>query len=161
MDAFDPSPSGPFAAGTPVVLRSVFEDHVGAVIPSVVVTDDVDHVALYQPAGTTLVTRTGRRGGPHGRNMYPGGWDGGHEEAPWRGAGVLRVHRWGQPWSVWRWRDPAGWRPGCYVNLDNRGSAPETGSTPGTGSWISSSTGPAARPGRTPTNWTGASRSVP
>ena len=107
-----------FPVGVPVVLRSVFDDHVGAVIPSVVVTDVQHHVALWQPAGTTLLTRTGRRGGPHGRNMYPGGWDGRHQETPWRGPGVLRVHRWGDPWSVWRWREPDGWRPGCYVNLE-------------------------------------------
>ncbi len=111
-------PGGGFATGAPVVLRSVFDDHVGAVIPSVVVADASDHVALYQPEGTTLLTRTGRRGGPQGRNMYPGGWDGGHQETPWRGPGVLRVHRRGDPWSVWRWRDGAGWRPGCYVNLE-------------------------------------------
>lgn len=109
---------GRFSIGTPVVLRSVFDDHVGAAIPSVVVADDEVHAALYQPAGTTLVTRTGRRGGPQGRNMYPGGWDGGHQESPWRGSGVLRVHRWDEPWSVWRWRDDDGWRPGSYVNLE-------------------------------------------
>lgn len=116
--AADGGPTRRFRRGSPVVLRSVFDDHVGAAIPSVVVTDDEQHVALFQPAGTTLITRTGRRGGPHGRNMYPGGWDGGHQESPWRGSGVLRVHRLGEPWSVWRWRDADGWRPGFYVNLE-------------------------------------------
>ncbi|WP_157970605.1 DUF402 domain-containing protein [Nakamurella deserti] len=105
-------------AGSAVVLRSVFDDHVGAAIPSVVIADEASYAALYQPAGSTLVTRTGRRGGPQGRNMYPDGWDGGHRESPWSGTGVLRVHRRGDPWSVWRWWDAGGWRPGCYVNLE-------------------------------------------
>lgn len=110
--------SGRFPVGAPVVLRSVFDDHVGAAFPAVVVADDEVCVAVFQPAGTSVVTRTGRRGGPHGRNMYPGGFDGGHEVRSWTGCGVLRVHRWGDPWSVWRWRDGHTWRPGCYVNLE-------------------------------------------
>jgi hypothetical protein len=107
-----------FRCGTPVLLRSTFADHVGAVVPSVVIVDAPDEVAVYQSPGTTMLLRTGRRGGPNGRNMYPDGWDGGHTEVPWVGAGVVRVHRPGQPWSVWRWLDPSGWRPGFYVNLE-------------------------------------------
>lgn len=116
--AADPIAAGVFPAGTPVVLRSVFDDHVGAVFPTVVIADGDHCTAVYQPAGTLVVARTGRRGGPHGRNMFPGGWDGGHETRPWNGSGVLRVHRRGDPWSVWRWRDGDHWRPGCYVNLE-------------------------------------------
>lgn len=107
-----------FPVGTPVVLRSVFADHVGAVFPGVVISDDDTVTAVYQPAGTSVLVRTGRCGGPHGRNMYPGGWDGGHQLRPWTGSGVLRVHRHGDPWSVWRWREGHTWRPGCYVNLE-------------------------------------------
>jgi hypothetical protein len=104
--------------GEQLWLRSVFEDHVGAVVPSVVVADSAAETALFQPPGTTLLIRTGRRGGPNGRNMFPSGWDGGHAEVPWTGDGVLRVHRAGQPWSTWRWLDATGWRPGFYVNLE-------------------------------------------
>lgn len=104
--------------GTAVVFRSVFPDHVGMAVACFVVEDVEDHIALFQPAGSDVLVRTGRRGGPTGRNMFPGGWDGGHAEVPWTGAGLLRVHRRGQPWSVWRWLDPGGWRPGCYVNLE-------------------------------------------
>ncbi len=105
--------------GTPVVWRFVHGDHVAAVFPSVVVVDDADHVVLYQPPGTDTLRRTGRRGGPRGRNMQPGGWDGGHARDPWVGNGVVRAHRRGTPWSAWRWVDSGGrWEPGFYVNLE-------------------------------------------
>lgn len=104
--------------GEAVLLRSVFDDHVGAVMPCVVVQDSAECVALYQPPGTSMLIRSGRRGGPRGRNMFPGGWDGGHDEVEWTGAGVLRVHRPGEPWSIWRWLDGDGWRPGYYINLE-------------------------------------------
>lgn len=104
--------------GSEVVWRSLVDGHVGAAIPTVLVEHSERHAALFQPAGTSMLIRTGRRGGPTGRVMYPGGWDGGHELVPWRGVGVLRVHRFGDPFSVWRWLDPDGWRPGCYVNIE-------------------------------------------
>lgn len=109
-----------------MLLRSVFDDprsgrHVGAVLPGVLVEHSASGVAVFQPAGTTMLIRTGRRGGPTGRTMHPGGWDGGHAEVPWTGPGVLRAHPLGCPWSVWRWQDPAapdGWRADRYVNLE-------------------------------------------
>jgi predicted RNA-binding protein associated with RNAse of E/G family len=52
--------------------------------------------------------------------MLANGWDGTHELVEWLGLGVLRVHRFGQPWSVWRWLDAdRTWSEDFYVNLED------------------------------------------
>jgi predicted RNA-binding protein associated with RNAse of E/G family len=52
--------------------------------------------------------------------MLPEGWDGAHALVEWLGLGVLRVHRRGQPWSVWRWLDAdREWSDDFYVNLED------------------------------------------
>jgi hypothetical protein len=79
-----------------------------------------DSVALFQPAGSIWRRASGVRVGPRGRNMVASGWDGGHDLVEWLGLGVLRVHRFGQPWSVWRWLDSDGrWSDDFYVNLED------------------------------------------
>jgi hypothetical protein len=84
-----------------------------------VLADDGDLVVLFQPPKTPHRERSGERGGPRGRNMVRGGWDGGHTEREWRGDGVVLVHRWSQPWSVWRWVDGDGvWSSHFYVNFE-------------------------------------------
>jgi predicted RNA-binding protein associated with RNAse of E/G family len=52
--------------------------------------------------------------------MLPDGWDDGHEAVEWMGDGVLRVHTFGEPWSVWRWLDADDrWSDDFYVNLED------------------------------------------
>jgi hypothetical protein len=112
--------------GDVVVLRNVKEAdpphhdrHVGYAHTARVLADDGDLVVLFQPPKTPHRERSGERGGPRGRNMVRGGWDGGHTEREWRGDGVVLVHRWSQPWSVWRWVDGDGvWSSHFYVNFE-------------------------------------------
>ena len=84
-----------------------------------VIADTEDFVALFQPPGAPGKRRTGRRGGPQGRTMERGGWDGGHQDFTWPGPGMLRLHPIGGHYSVLRRFDPEG---GCYrgwyVNLE-------------------------------------------
>ncbi len=52
--------------------------------------------------------------------MVARGWDGGHDDVVWLGLGVLRLHRFGEPWSVWRWLDnDRHWSDDFYVNLED------------------------------------------
>jgi hypothetical protein len=79
-----------------------------------------------------MVSHTGQMGGPRGRNMVA--WDGGYESVLWTGPGVLRAHRVGDPWSVWRWEDGDRWSPGFYVDLEQPWRRTEVGFD--TGDWI-------------------------
>jgi hypothetical protein len=103
-----------------VILRWVERDYISGAVPSRSIPDDRGPV-LYQPPGSDFAEATGRRGGPRDRNMTPGGWDGAHRIRTWTGDGVVRAHRSGDPWSVWRWVDPADgtWSPYVYVNLED------------------------------------------
>lgn len=115
-----------WARGDVVVLRNVSETdpghhvrHVGYAHTARVIVDDGDVVVLHQPPKTPHIERNGVRGGPRGRNLVRGGWDGTHSEREWRGDGVVFVHRREQPWSVWRWIDDDGvWSSHFYVNFE-------------------------------------------
>lgn len=86
---------------------------------AVVIEDDPDAVVLFQPAGAPRKHRTGRRGGPGGRNMLPGGWDGGYRDSAFPGPSSVRLHPVGARYSVIRtWDDAAQEFRGWYVNLE-------------------------------------------
>ncbi|HWD60968.1 MAG TPA: DUF402 domain-containing protein [Humibacter sp.] len=116
----------PWARGDVVVHRNVIEAdpghherHAGYAHTARVITDKDDLVVVYQPPKTPHRERNGERGGPRGRNMARGGWDGTHSEREWEGDGVVFVHRRPRPWSVWRWVDGAGrWSSHFYVNFE-------------------------------------------
>lgn len=108
-----------FERGQSVLWRSRPQEAVGYVIAANVAHDDEDFSALWQPAGAPLRRRRGARGGPRGRGMLPGGWDGSHEDGTWNRPGTLRVHPHGQAWSVLRqWDSALGSYSGWYVNLE-------------------------------------------
>ena len=115
-----------WSRGDVVVLRNVaqadpphHDRHVGYAHTSWVIVDDGDLTALYQPPKTPRRERNGAKGGPRGRNMVRGGWDGTHAEREWTGDGVVFIHRGSEPWSVWRWIDADGaWSTHFYVNFE-------------------------------------------
>ncbi|PJJ72674.1 uncharacterized protein DUF402 [Diaminobutyricimonas aerilata] len=100
------------------LIRWRHGDRISGAYPTHVITDTAEEVALWQPAGVVGWRSSGDRGGPRGRNMLPGGWDGAYEPHEWTGDGVLRVYRPGDPWSVWRWLGDDGWSSHFYVNLE-------------------------------------------
>ena len=108
-----------FGRGDQVVWRSLPEGNVGYVFPATIVCDDDDVIGLFQHTGSICKKRTGKRGGPGGRNMLPGGWDGGYSDREWTGRSNLHLHKMGSGHTVIRSWDPdqqrfAGW----YVNLE-------------------------------------------
>jgi len=115
----------PFGRGTPVVLRSV-RDHgyahgvsVGFAVTGTVVVDTDDLVVVSTHPGSDVRTRAGRGAGPNGRIVLPSAWDGTHDARSWEGHGVVRVHRRGDRWSVWRWHDGTRWFDTWYGNLES------------------------------------------
>lgn len=123
----------PFHRGAPVVLRSV-RDHgpphgvaVGFAVAGTVVLDTDDVVVVCTPPGSGMRTRAGRGSGPSGRVVLPSTWDGTHDHRLWQGHTVVRVHRRGDRWSVWRWHDGARWTDDWYGNLESPWRRSRTG----------------------------------
>lgn len=107
-------------AGDPVVWRSRSQGHVGYVMPVTVVADTPTVTVLFQAPGSICKRRTGRRGGPHGRNMLPDGWDGAHEDRHWSGSPNLRLHVWGTAHAIIRrWNTSLDRAEGWYINLES------------------------------------------
>jgi hypothetical protein len=103
-----------------VALRWVSGLFITGAVPCEVTEETPEFVALYQPAGTIGKRAAGERSGPRGRNLLPADRDGGHEDVEWTGDGVLRVHSFGEEWSVWRWLDGSGqWSEHFYLNLED------------------------------------------
>jgi hypothetical protein len=101
-------------------LRWLAGTRITGAVPCLVIQETGDTVALFQPAGSMWRRANGVRLGPRGRNMLDGDWDGTHSLLEWLGLGVLRVHRFGRPWSVWRWLDSERkWSGDFYVNLED------------------------------------------
>ncbi|OII13217.1 hypothetical protein BIU96_14705 [Curtobacterium sp. MCBA15_008] len=82
------------------------------------VLDDGDVVVVATPTGSGMRTRAGQGQGPNGRIVAHDTWDGSYAEKTWDGDTVVRVHRWGERWSVWRWYDGADWTDRWYGNLE-------------------------------------------
>ncbi|WP_114854366.1 DUF402 domain-containing protein [Brachybacterium sp. YJGR34] len=116
-------PVAPFAPGTPVVLRSIRNRPSAAPAPSfavagTVVVDSAELSVVATTEGSGMARRAGRRDGPRGRQVAPLDWDGTHQVTSWRGPTVIRVHRGGENWSIWRWHDGETWVGDWYGNLE-------------------------------------------
>jgi hypothetical protein len=112
-----------FDPGDPVVLRSVnwFAGHgeaVGHAVAGRVIADDTEMAVVATPLLSEVRRRAGAGSGPNRRLVLPEDWDGSYREEQWTGASVVRVHRWGENWSVWRWHDGTTWQPHWYINLE-------------------------------------------
>ncbi|UQN29082.1 DUF402 domain-containing protein [Brachybacterium kimchii] len=119
---YDP-PVPPHAAGTDVVQRSVRDfpetgPAVGFAVAGTVLHDSEDLIVMMTVPGSEMAGRGGPRSGPNGRLVAPGDWDGSYELSAWRGSTVVRAHRPGEPWSIWRWHDGTDWTPRWYGNLE-------------------------------------------
>lgn len=91
----------------------------GFVLAGRVLVDDADAIAIEQPVGAPVFRRAGRRGGPRGRMLLPGAWEGSHEEATWSGPHMVRLHPVGRSYSVIRaWVATEDRFDGWYVNLE-------------------------------------------
>ena len=100
--------------------RGVQDGAPGYVLHATVVCDDNDIIGLYQHSGSVCKRRSGKRGGPSGRNMLPGGWDGKHVDKVWNGPATLHLHKMGTDFTVIRSWSPASERyEGWYVNLED------------------------------------------
>lgn len=82
-----------------------------------VLIDDDDLMGGASPLGSAVRRQAGIGSGPNGRLVLPENWDGSYVEDQWVGAPVVREHRTGSRWSVWRWHDGSDWLPEWYVNL--------------------------------------------
>ena len=113
----------PHAVGSSVALRSIrpVAGHGLAVVfavAGVVLHDDDDVTVVATAPGSGKASRSGIRGGPRGRNLVDSRWEGTHEVGIWDGEAVVRVHRRGQCWSIWRWHDGTDWGTAWYGNLE-------------------------------------------
>lgn len=114
----------PFEPGSEIVLRSIrdFDGNgpaVGFAVTGTVVVDDSDVMAVCTVPDSAMRTRAGRGSGPTGRVILPRDWHGEYHERGWSGHTVVRVHRAGDPWSVWRWHDGSAWLDQWYGNLES------------------------------------------
>ncbi len=107
-----------WSSGDTALLRTVVENgRVGSVLPTTVVQDSDDLVALYLAPGTTCKRRAGKRGGPHGRVLVED--SGGHEDWTW--SENRRLILWHPPElqhavSLF-WRDADNMFLGWYVDV--------------------------------------------
>lgn len=117
--------AAPFARGAGVALRGVRDfgpRHgvaVGYAVAGTVVLDSDDLVVVATLPGSDLRVRAGQGDGPNARIVLPAAWDGTYVERVWQGPRVVRVHRRGDRWSVWRWHDGERWTPDWYGNLES------------------------------------------
>jgi hypothetical protein len=103
-----------------VTLRWVSGHFITGAVPCEVVEETDEFAALYQPAGSIWKRAAGKRSGPRGRNMMPADRSGAHDDVAWNGDGVLRVHSFGDEWSVWRWlAADRTWSDHFYLNLED------------------------------------------
>jgi hypothetical protein len=113
----------PHPVGTDVVLRNVrpIADHgpaVSAAFAGVVLYDDADITVVVTAPGSEKAVRAGTLGGPRGRSLVDFLWDGSYSTGLWEGDTVVRVHRRGICWSIWRWHDGNEWGRTWYGNLE-------------------------------------------
>lgn len=92
----------------------------GFVLACRVIMDEPDAVVILQQPGAPISRRVGKRGGPGGRQLLPGGWDGQREAKVWEGPPKVRVHPVGSGYSVIRtWQQATHSFAGWYVNLEH------------------------------------------
>ena len=109
----------PWPAGSGVVWRSRPHGRLGFVFACRVIVDEPDAVVILQQPGAPISRRAGKRGGPGGRTLLPGGWDGQRATSVWEGPPKVRLHPTGSAYSVIRaWQQATGSFVGWYVNLE-------------------------------------------
>ena len=102
-----------------MVWRSRPRGDVGFVFACRVLVDAPDVIAVVQPTGAPVVHRVGERGGPQGRSLLPGAWDGTRRETTWDRPPAVRLHPIGRSYSVIRtWLAGEQRFHGWYVNLE-------------------------------------------
>ena len=103
--------------GSVITVRTVHPDgRVGTVLPTRVVQDDDELVALYLAPGTRCKRRTGKRGGPRGRLLIED--TGAHEDWTWSGNRRLFLWRPNDMHAVSLfWRDADNVFLGWYVDI--------------------------------------------
>lgn len=112
-------PGRPFAVGSDIVWRSRPGGDVGYAFGCRVLLDEDEVAAVVQPTGSTITRRIGERGGPQGRSLLPGTWDGSREESTWDRPPSVRLHPVGRSYSVIRsWVSEEERFTGWYVNLE-------------------------------------------
>jgi hypothetical protein len=116
-------PVAPHAPGSAVVQRSVRDfpesgPAVGFAVGGTVLEDSAQAIAMMTVPGSGMAGRSGPGSGPNGRLIAPGDWDGGYRLTAWTGSTVVRVHRPGENWSIWRWHDGTDWSRSWYGNLE-------------------------------------------
>jgi len=100
-------------------LRWMHEAHVESAHPVFIIESTDEFVATFEPGNARGMHSTRPKGGPRGRNLEPGTPHTGFAEGIWTGDGVLRVHRFGEEWSTWRWlAHDRTWSDRWYVNLE-------------------------------------------
>jgi len=104
-------------SGDAILLRTVVENlRVGSVLPTTVVRDSDDLVALYLAPGTTFKRRMGKRGGPGGRVLVED--TGRHEDWTWSENRRLLLWRPHESHAVSLfWRDADDTFLGWYIDV--------------------------------------------
>jgi hypothetical protein len=143
----------PFDRGDRIAIRSIREYgrhglRVGHAVAGIVAEDTAEVQAVCTVAGSGMLTRAGRGTGPNGRQILEDDWRGEYADRVWEGESVVKVHRPGDPWSVWRWHDGHDWTGDWYGNLESPWARVAGGfdtqdwaldvvatGTPGTGDW--------------------------
>lgn len=109
----------PFERGAEIVWRSRPGGAVGYVFGCRVVLDEPDVAVVVQPKGSPISRRVAQRGGPNGRSLLPGSWDGSRQSSRWDRPPCVRLHPVGRSYSVIRtWSTEEGRFEDWYVNLE-------------------------------------------
>ena len=114
----------PHPVGAAVTLRSVREvagrgPSVNFAVGTLVLRDDAELIVTATPAGSQKAQRVGRRSGPRNRCLADADWDGDYLVDAWDGGGVVRMHRPGTRWSIWRFWEDGAWSDLRYGNLES------------------------------------------
>ena len=103
-----------------VTLRNELQGRICFALAAYEVERNDDHVAVFVPSGAPARSRDGLRDGPRGSFLRPASCDETFSATSWFGDDAVFVHRFGEPWSTWRWTTSAGgFRPGAYLNLED------------------------------------------
>ncbi len=118
----------PGQRGCDATMRSMIGGRLRFALATCEVERTDHHVVLYAPVGAPGHDRDGARDGPRGTLLRLDNFADTCSPTVWTGADCLFVHRFGDPWSTWRWvGDERSVRPGAYVNLQEPWTATPIG----------------------------------
>jgi Protein of unknown function (DUF402) len=101
-----------------VTVRSLIRGQLRFALGAYEIEHTDKHVVLYVPVGAAGYDRDGIRDGPRGTFLRLDHFARTFSPTSWTGADCLFVHRFGDPWSTWRWVEAnRRLRPGAYLNL--------------------------------------------